>query len=67
MSGAVAVTTYGTEPPDVPFLIGNRDLYTPDQALLAATCSAEVTTEHVYLALITPPDESDEHSEEVSS
>ena len=26
-------------------------------ALLAATCSAEVTTEHVYLALITPPGE----------
>ena len=26
-------------------------------ALLAASCSAEVTTEHVYLALITPLDE----------
>jgi hypothetical protein len=26
-------------------------------ALLAASCSEEVTTEHVYLALITPPDE----------
>jgi hypothetical protein len=26
-------------------------------ALLAASCTAEVTTEHVYLALITPPDE----------
>jgi hypothetical protein len=26
-------------------------------ALLAATCSAEVTTEHAYLALITPSDE----------
>jgi hypothetical protein len=26
-------------------------------ALLAASCSAEVTTEHAYLALITPPDE----------
>jgi hypothetical protein len=29
-------------------------------ALLAATCSAEVTTEHVYLALITPSDEPDD-------
>lgn len=28
-------------------------------ALLAATCTADVTTEHVYLALITPPDVSD--------
>jgi hypothetical protein len=28
-------------------------------ALLAASCSEEVTTEHVYLALITPPDESE--------
>ncbi len=27
--------------------------------LLTATCSAEVTTEHVYLGLITPSDESD--------
>ncbi|MBV9014014.1 MAG: hypothetical protein JO272_18560 [Pseudonocardiales bacterium] len=26
-------------------------------ALLAATCSTEVSTEHVYLALITPPEE----------
>jgi hypothetical protein len=25
-------------------------------ALLAASCAAEVTTEHVYLALITPPE-----------
>jgi hypothetical protein len=32
-------------------------------ALLAATCSAEVTTEHVYLALITPPTEPDNHPE----
>jgi hypothetical protein len=32
-------------------------------ALLAATCSAEVTTEHAYLALITPPDEPDDQSE----
>ena len=31
-------------------------------ALLAATCSTEVTTEHVYLALITPPDDSPRHS-----
>jgi hypothetical protein len=31
-------------------------------ALLTATCSTEVTTEHVYLALITPSDESD-HSD----
>jgi hypothetical protein len=30
-------------------------------ALIAASCSAEVTTEHVYLTLITPPDEPDEH------
>jgi len=30
-------------------------------ALLAATCAAEVTTEHVYLALITPPEESDDN------
>jgi hypothetical protein len=36
-------------------------------ALLAATCSAEVTTEHVYLALITPPEESEIHSEGLSS
>jgi hypothetical protein len=31
--------------------------------LLAATCSEEVTTEYVYLALITPPDEPDDQSE----
>ncbi|MGH8601910.1 MAG: hypothetical protein ACREXR_03765 [Gammaproteobacteria bacterium] len=30
-------------------------------ALLAATCSAEVTTEHTYLALITPSDEPGDH------
>jgi hypothetical protein len=36
-------------------------------ALLAATCSAEITTEHVYLALITPPNEPDDHSEGLSS
>jgi hypothetical protein len=29
-------------------------------ALLAASCTAEVTTEHVYLALITPSGESDD-------
>ena len=33
-------------------------------ALLTAICSAEVTTEHVYLALITPSDESDDDGEE---
>jgi hypothetical protein len=36
-------------------------------ALLAATCSEEVTTEHVYLALITTPDEPDDQSEDLSS
>ncbi|MGH3778328.1 MAG: hypothetical protein ACRDRR_21735 [Pseudonocardiaceae bacterium] len=36
-------------------------------ALLAATCSEEVTTEHVYLALITPPGEPDDRSEGISS
>ncbi|MGH4008667.1 MAG: hypothetical protein ACRDTH_11035 [Pseudonocardiaceae bacterium] len=36
-------------------------------ALLAATCSEAVTTEHVYLALITPPNEPDDHSEGLSS
>ncbi|HSZ29977.1 MAG TPA: lysozyme inhibitor LprI family protein [Pseudonocardiaceae bacterium] len=38
-------------------------------ALLAATCSAEVTTERVYLALITPPlpNETDDQSEGLSS
>lgn len=30
-------------------------------ALLAASCSAEVSTEHVYIALITPSAESDDH------
>ena len=29
-------------------------------ALLAASCVAEVTTEHVYLALITPSDQPDD-------
>jgi hypothetical protein len=37
-------------------------------ALLAATCSAEVTTEHVYLALVTPPPNGpDDQSEGLSS
>jgi hypothetical protein len=31
-------------------------------ALLAASCAAEVTTESVYLALITPLDEADDES-----
>jgi hypothetical protein len=31
-------------------------------ALLTASCSAEVTTEHVYLALITPSTEPEDHS-----
>jgi hypothetical protein len=29
-------------------------------ALLAASCATEVTTKHVYLALITPSDEPDD-------
>jgi hypothetical protein len=32
-------------------------------ALLAASCAAEVTTEHVYLALITPSNEPNDDSE----
>jgi hypothetical protein len=36
-------------------------------ALLAASCSAEVTTEHVYLALITPSDEPGDQPEGISS
>jgi hypothetical protein len=36
-------------------------------ALLAASCSAEVTTEHVYLALITPSNEPEDLSEGLSS
>jgi hypothetical protein len=35
--------------------------------LLAATCSAEVTTEHVYLTLITPSGEPDDHGESLPS
>jgi len=36
-------------------------------ALLTATCSTEVNTEHTYLALITPPDQPDDHGEGTSS
>jgi len=36
-------------------------------ALLGAACTAEVTTEQVYLALITPPTEPEDHSEGISS
>jgi hypothetical protein len=36
-------------------------------ALLAASCAAEITTEHVYLALITPSDELNDDSETSSS
>ncbi|MBV8993162.1 MAG: hypothetical protein JO287_05555 [Pseudonocardiales bacterium] len=32
-------------------------------ALLAASCVAEVTTEHLYLALITPSDEPDDNNQ----
>jgi hypothetical protein len=36
-------------------------------ALLAASCAAEITTEHVYLALITPSDELNDDSATSSS
>jgi hypothetical protein len=36
-------------------------------ALLGAACRADVTAEHVYLALITPSDNSDDHSEGLPS
>jgi hypothetical protein len=36
-------------------------------ALLAASCAAEITTEHVYLTLITPFDEPDDDDEASSS
>jgi hypothetical protein len=36
-------------------------------ALLGAACTAEVTTEQVYLALITPTVEPEDHSEGISS
>ncbi|MDQ2883314.1 MAG: hypothetical protein M3Y48_19640 [Actinomycetota bacterium] len=36
-------------------------------ALLGAACTTDVTAEHAYLALITPPDESEDHSEGLPS
>ena len=36
-------------------------------ALLGAACTTEVTAEHVYLALITPPDNSEDHLEGLPS
>jgi hypothetical protein len=36
-------------------------------ALLAAACTTDVTAEHAYLALITPPNEPENHSEGISS
>ena len=36
-------------------------------ALLAASCAAEITTEHVYLALITPSDELNDDGKSSSS
>lgn len=36
-------------------------------ALLAASCAAEIITEHVYLALITPSDELNDDGEVSSS
>ena len=36
-------------------------------ALLGAACTTDVTAEHAYLALITPPDEPEDHSEGISS
>ena len=36
-------------------------------ALLGAACTTEVTAEYAYLALITPSDESEDHSESISS
>lgn len=36
-------------------------------ALLGAACTTEVTTEQVYLALITPPDNPGDHSEDLPS
>src|SRR5918998_5683077 len=36
-------------------------------ALLGAACTTEVTAEHVYLALITPPDNPEDQSEGISS
>jgi len=37
------------------------------RALLAASCGAEISTEHIYLALITPSEAPDEHGEVRSS
>jgi hypothetical protein len=36
-------------------------------ALLGAACTTDVTAEHAYLALITSPDDSDDHSEGLPS
>jgi hypothetical protein len=36
-------------------------------ALLAAACTTEVTAEHAYLALITPPENREDHSEGLPS
>jgi hypothetical protein len=36
-------------------------------ALLAAACTTEVTAEHAYLALITPPENPENHSEGLPS
>ena len=36
-------------------------------ALLGAACTTEVTAEHAFLALITPPDNSEDHSEGLPS
>ena len=36
-------------------------------ALLGAACTTEVTAEHAYLALITPPENSEDHSEGLPS
>jgi hypothetical protein len=36
-------------------------------ALVGASCTAETTTEHVYVALIAPPGSTDDHSEGLSS
>lgn len=35
-------------------------------ALLTATCTAQISTEHVYLALITPPARHDDHTEDTT-
>jgi len=43
---------------------GGEDLA---RALLASACSTDVTTQHAYLALITPPDEPADHPEGMPS